>query len=283
MPPAQVAVFAENVRERSFRAGESIFRRGEMAESYHVIVEGSVHARGAEFLDGRTLTTRESFGFLNMLASDDDLEAVAETDTVTLELACDTLHEILEDDFSLVHRMIRNLAKQTLDVRRRIPTGTYLAPMEGQIRPPDRPLDLVERLIMIRRPGSPFASASLDAMTRIARATEEVHLDPGTRIWRTGDRSEYVFIIVSGVVACTTQWGASRFEVGPGYPLGNLERFTGDPRWYTAVTKTPVVALQGDTESLLDILEDHFDLAIGLVSSMAKRVIDIRREADVAR
>ena len=71
--------------------------------------------------------------------------------------------------------------------------------------------------------------------------------------------------------------------MGPGYPLGNLERFTGDPRWYTAVTKTPVVALQGDTESLLDILEDHFDLAIGLVSSMAKRVIDIRREADVAR
>jgi CRP-like cAMP-binding protein len=88
-----------------------------------------------------------------------------------------------------------------------------------------------------------------------------------------------VYTIVSDVVACTTQWGASRFTCGPGYPLGNLERFTGDPRWYTAVTDTPLVALRGDTESLLDVLEDHFDLSIGLVEAMARRVIDIRRES----
>jgi hypothetical protein len=39
------------------------------------------------------------------------------------------------------------------------------------------------------------------------------------------------------------------------------------------------VALRGDTESLLDVLEDHFDLSIGLVEAMARRVIDIRRES----
>jgi CRP-like cAMP-binding protein len=144
----------------------------------------------------------------------------------------DTFHDILEDDFSIIHGLIRTLAKRTLEVRQRIPTGTHLVSMEGLIQPPDRPLDLVERIVMIRRPDSPFGRSSLDALAQMARATPEVRLEAKTR-----------------------------------------------PRWYTAVTETPLVALRGDTESLLDVLEDHFDLSIGLVEAMARRVIDIRRES----
>jgi CRP-like cAMP-binding protein len=140
----------------------------------------------------------------------------------------------------------------------------------------------VERIVFLRRPGSPFANSSLDAISQMARTTREASFPAGTTLWKSGDRSEHAVILVSGTVACTTQWGLSRFRVGPGYPLGNLERLSGDPRWYTAVTETPVVAFHSETESMLDVVEDHFDMARDLIRAMAKRLIHLAAETGVA-
>jgi CRP-like cAMP-binding protein len=217
-----------------------------------------------------------------MLARRRDLDAVAAEPTVTLELEDDVLYDILEDSFEIAVSLIRRLASMTLEVRREIPSGAYLAPLEGVIQATGRPLDLVERILMVRRPGSPFEHASLDAVTTLARNTPEVRFHAGQTIWKSGDRSDHALIQVSGIVSCTTQWGFSRFRTGPGYPLGNLERFSGDPRWYSAVAETDVTALRTDTEAFLDLLEDHFDMAMGFIRSMAQRVIGIREETAAA-
>jgi CRP-like cAMP-binding protein len=284
LPVSEVAVFAEHARERRFRAGEALLRRGRRAEAYHVIVDGAVHASGGEFLDGADLGPRDAVAFHSMLArSVEGVEAVAVEDTVTLEFDEDVLLDILEDHFTVTLGLLRGLARRTLEYRRRIPPGTYLAPMEGRVRWSGRPLDLVEKIMMIRRPGAPFANASLDAITQLARTTNEVHAAPGTTLWKSGDRSDHALIVVDGTIACTTQWGISRFRVGPGYPLGNLERLSGDPRWYTAVTETPLVAFRSDTEPTLDVLEDHFDMALGLIRAMAGGVIRLAGESAAAR
>jgi hypothetical protein len=39
-----------------------------------------------------------------------------------------------------------------------------------------------------------------------------------------------------------------------------------------------VVALRSDTEAFLDILEDHFEMAMSFVRAMARNVIQIRGE-----
>jgi CRP-like cAMP-binding protein len=197
---------------------------------------------------------------------------------VALEFEEDAFHDILEDNFTILHNLIRRMAKRTLAVRRQIPSGTYLAPLEGVLRVPNRPLNLVERIVLVRRPGSPFESASLEAISQLARQTPEVRFDAGQTLWKSGDRSEYALILISGTVSCTTQWGISRFRAGPGQPLGNVERLSGEPRWFTAVAETPVVAMRSDTEALLDILEDHFGMALSLVRAMAENLIRIRRE-----
>jgi CRP-like cAMP-binding protein len=283
LSPSDVAVFAEHARERHFRAGDVIQRAGDPAHAYHMIVEGRVQARGAEYVDGAELGPRDPLGFLGMLARRRDVSAVAAEATVTLELEDDVLYDILEDRFEIAVGLIRRLAGVTLEVRRQIPSGAYLAPLEGVIRPTGRPLDLVERILMVRRPGSPFESASLDAVTTLARNTPEVRFQAGRTIWKSGDRSDHALILVSGSVSCTTQWGFSRFRAGPGYPLGNLERFSGDPRWYSAVAETDVTALRTDTEAFLDLLEDHSDMALGFIRSMAQRVIGIREETAAER
>jgi CRP-like cAMP-binding protein len=283
LSPSDIAVFAEHASERHFRAGDVLVRAGEPVHGYHMIVEGEVQARGAEYVDGMPRGPRDPLGFLSMLARRDDLHAVASEPTVTLELEDDVLYDVLDDSFEIAVSLIRRLARMTLEVRRQIPSGAYLAPLDGILKPPGRPLDLVERILLVRRPGSPFADASLDAVTTLARSTPEVHFKAGKTIWKSGDRSDHALILIAGSVACTTQWGFSRFRAGPGYPLGNLERFSGDPRWYSAVAETDVVALRTDTEAFLDLLEDHFDMAMSFIRSMAQRVIGIREETAAER
>ena len=112
----------------------------------------------------------------------------------------------------------------------------------------------------------------------IARTTPQVDFPAGHTLWKTGDRSDHTVILLTGTVTCTTQWGLSRFRAGPGYPLGNLERFSRDPRWYTGITETPCKALMSYTEPLLDVFEDNFDLSLGFLRSMALRLIDLSRE-----
>ncbi|NNE44686.1 MAG: cyclic nucleotide-binding domain-containing protein [Gemmatimonadetes bacterium] len=280
-----VPVLAEHARERTFRAGEALYRDGLRPRSFQIIVEGSVHARGGEYLDGADLGSRDSVAFLSILAArDEGINAVAKEDVVALEFEDEVFYDILEDNFEIANTIIRQLAGATLRVRRQVPSGSYFAPDEGKLDVPDRPLNLVERILMLRRPGSPFMNASLDAITQIARTIRQVSYPAGHTIWKTGDRSDAAYIILSGTVACTTQWGLSRFRAGPGYPLGNLERFSRDPRWYTAITETPCRCVVNETEALLDVFEDNFDMTLGFLRAMARRVISISEEAgSVAR
>jgi CRP-like cAMP-binding protein len=276
---ADIAVFAENAQEGQFAPGETILRAGERACSYHVITEGRVRAEGGEYPEPAVLGPRDGFGFLPMLAGlPEGLQATAEEATLTLMFEDDVIHDILEDHFSVLLNLVRNLARIMLVERRRIPPSTYLAPAEGLFQKTPERIDLVERIVLIRRPGSPFANSSLEALAQLARSTPEVRFREGQTVWRIGEPSPLMYVIVSGRIVCTGADGAVLFRAGPGYPLGNLERLCGQPRWFTAVCETPVVALRGDTEDFLDILEDHFDMARDFVSAMARNLIALRRE-----
>ncbi|GJM45527.1 MAG: hypothetical protein DHS20C21_23690 [Gemmatimonadota bacterium] len=279
LSPMHTAVLAENAQERTFRSGEAIHTPGRAVECFHTVVSGSVLVSGGEYFEGSRVEERGTVGFLSMIARRDaGLSSVALEDTVTLSFDEDVFLDILEDNFAILVRLIRSLTRQTLAHRQQIPEGTYLAPLDGQEGLPRDPTDFVERLRLLRRPGGVFGNSSMEAMARISAATPPVRIEAGKTLWKVGDRADHALIIASGTVACTTQWGLSHFRAGPGYPLGNLERFSGDPRWFTAVTETPLVALYTSTERLLDIMEDHTDLAIHLLRATAERLIRIQEE-----
>ncbi len=279
LDPAELAVFADHARERTFAAGETIFSPDVPIESFHAIVEGSVRATGHEHRDGETLLPRDTPGFVGLVAGiPNGLGAVALEDVTTLEFGEDALFDILEDNFPVLLSFLRYFARLVLDVRRRIPAGTYLAPLEEIVDVRGDDLDFVERMAIVRRPGTPFAESSLDALAELVHATPVVRFDAGTTLWKSGDRADGAFFLIRGTVVCTTQWGLSRFRAGPGYPLGNLERLTGDPRWYTAVTETALVAFQTDTETFFDLLEDHFEMASGVLRATARNAIRLREE-----
>lgn len=277
LPRGELAAVAQRTRERFFRKGARILTAGQRVESFHIIVEGRVRARGAEHGDVE-LGTHAALGFLTMLSHwPEGLEATAEVDTTTLEIDADDFSDVLEDHFNLVYMTIRNISRTMLLERREIPEGTYLAPGEGLLDQPERELDLIERLLFLSR-NPALQLANVDSMIQMAQTMKEVRFEKGDRIWQAGAPPGNILILVSGTVGCTVEKSGTRFRAGPGYPLGNLENLAGEPRWYTAVTETPVVALEGATDLFLDILEDHFEMAQGFLASSAAGLINLLQE-----
>lgn len=140
---------------------------------------------------------------------------------------------------------------------------------------PTGDIDLVQRVLLLRQSG--FRSANMDALISMAERMETARFEPGTRLWRPGEPSGFLYAILSGRVRCTTADG-TEFACGPGYPLGHIESQCDAPRWYEAVTDTPVTALRNDVDVFLDILEQHSEMAIIFVAGMASALMIRRAE-----
>ncbi|MCA9647120.1 MAG: hypothetical protein KC492_40810, partial [Myxococcales bacterium] len=51
----------------------------------------------------------------------------------------------------------------------------------------------------------------------------------------------------------------------------------GVPRWYTAIAETDVVVLRVEVGDLIDILEDHTELAVNMLRGLSASVLELRR------
>jgi hypothetical protein len=133
---------------------------------------------------------------------------------------------------------------------------------------PEQDLNLVERLLFLRQ--SPvFEHTSLNALAALSRMMDEASFSAGDTLWRPGDPSGHVLLLISGSVAAQTADG-SRFTLGPGTALGSVESQAGRPRWYTAVAESRTVALRGDAQKLTDVMEDNFEMALDFLAVISQ-------------
>jgi CRP-like cAMP-binding protein len=200
---------------------------------------------------------------------------VATVDTLALEIDSDVVYDLCEEHFYFLHALIRRLAHAILDERKQIPHGEFLGRREPLIECPERRLDFVERVVLMRR-GGVFVNSGLDALASLARKMEEVRRPAGSAIWARGDHSGHVLMLISGVVECRQAEGRGTFYCGAGYPLGNLESLAGERRWYDATCETDLVALRGSTEDFLDMLEDDFQMASDFLHAFSAGLIRAR-------
>lgn len=270
LPPSELAAIAHYTRERLFRKGSLLLREGEPARAVYFLVDGRASLRRA----GRTLRQIEApfaVGFLPVLARDPNgMEVRAEVDTVALELGADELLDAFEDNFSLLETGVRQLSRQLVEAQRELEAAGALErdePIETAY--PERELDLVQRLVLMRQTG-PYRECSLDPLVEIARRAVEVRFEPGDVLWRGGEPSSWGMHIVHGVVRCVGTEPPRRFRLGPGSVVGYIETYGGLPRGYEATAETRVVGLRGDVEVFFDTLEDNFELGIAFVGFLAR-------------
>jgi CRP-like cAMP-binding protein len=270
----ELAVIAEHAVERRFRKGEALLREGEPAGALHVVVDGKVHvARRGQVL-GHGGPGAVAGGFAIFARDPEGIEAIAEADTLTLEIDADTLNEIFEDHFAILHHVLRLVCRQLRQSFEQRP-GEMQRSLPA-VRPAEqapRELDYVQRIFYLRRVPV-FARCSINALSELSRGLTEMTWEPGTPLWRHGDPSGTVLLLVSGLALCTTPGGVV-FVAGGGSPLGAIDSLAEEPRFFDVMAETRLVALQGTVESIVDVFEDNFEMAMDCLAVMARTLLGV--------
>jgi CRP-like cAMP-binding protein len=271
LPTADLAVIADVSRERFFPRGSLLLAEGEPVPAVHLIVEGAVEVSRGGVVLGH-VPSGNGIGALGLLAGDPfGVNARAVEDTLTLEVESDQMFEIFEDRFAILHHILRDLCRQLIDqlVELRLDPSEVFPPSAEL--PTGRDLDLVERIFFLRQMPV-FQKASINALFAVSRTLTEIRYPPGTVLWKEGEPSLGVFLVTNGTLRCRGKAG-TEFQAGPGFPMGVAEALGEIPRWYEAVTETRVIGLQGPIETVVDVLEDNFELARQYLAATARGLI----------
>ena len=248
-----------------------ILKGGEPISTLHFLVEGEARVEGVEHPSG-VVGVREPLGILTMFAGvKEGVHAVASKDVVSLSIDLDDLLDVLEDHFDLLRNEIRRQAWHMLQLRKQVADGTYLAAPTARIEEIGDQLDLLERIILVTQ-GAVFRRSNIDAMIELARGLEEARFAKGEQLWEYGAPAGHMYLLVRGRVRCELPDGRV-FHAGPGYPLGNLESQAGERRWYRAVADEHLVALISRTDLFIDVLEDHFEMAMDFLGTMSRGIL----------
>jgi CRP-like cAMP-binding protein len=266
-----LALLAAIARERRFSAGEVMHRPGTPVTAFHMVFDGRVEL----YVDGtpvRVLEGRSVVGGLAALTRDPQgAHAVALTDSLALEFDTEDIEDVYEDNFSIVHGVIRGLATALrmsqmqaggAQARR---ASRKLGTVSGE-----RPLTLVDKMFFLRKTTN-FSESSIEALAELAAASDERRFGAGTVLWRRGDAADYSLMIAAGTVACQPEQG-DEFVYEGGWVIGGPDSLADKPRWYDARAASDVIALHLPRTALLDVLEDHTEMAMVLVRGLASGI-----------
>jgi CRP-like cAMP-binding protein len=272
LPTEALAALAESSRERSFKKGAVIQTEGEPVTRIQLVVDGHIRAsRGGVPVAGAG--PGAPMGALALLARDaQGYLGIADVDTFTLEIESEALLEASEDHFVIVHQLLQYLSRWVIAIEQQMGPQGPTSASPSAVRFKGGELDLVERIFFLRQM-SPFAQSSINALAELSRGLTEVHFDASVPLWVEGDASPYVLLIVDGTIACTSRQHGHHFSMGRGHAVGVMEAMAELPRWFDATTETPVVALHGALEGLIDVFEDNFEMGMNFVALLARGIL----------
>jgi CRP-like cAMP-binding protein len=259
----ELAVIAHNVVEQEFEAGATIVTPSRSAP-LHLVIEGTLASA-----TGRTWGAHQVVGALEAIARRRTREPItAETTARTLRLAAADFREILDDNYGLMSSVRRSLARELIsNFAPAPPPPVRLGPDE--VAP--SPLGMVDRLIVLRR-YMPFSRGRIEALAALAQASEEIRLPARSLVGTQGESASSVLILLEGMVH-GSHAGVS-VVLAPGHAPGALESLAEIPYASTMSTLTPIRALRFPSATLFDVLEDHTDLALAMVESLAGALVD---------
>jgi CRP-like cAMP-binding protein len=268
LPPQDLATMAEHARERVVGRGSLLLREGQPLGAMYFVMEGRLRLsrKGREL---GTLGPGAAIGLVGLLARDQaGFGAVAEADTIVLEIEADAAMDLLEDHFSMLRQVMREISKQIIEAWSRLPSDLLAGEvLRLPVSAPSRELDLVERILFLRH--GAFAKSSINALAELSRGLSELQFEEGMVVWEEGEAAQNVLLLATGQVRCSSKSGLE-FLAGPGIPLGAFETLAGWPRWHRAVAETRLVGLSGDIDQLLDVFEDNFEMALDYLASICR-------------
>ncbi|MGM0577921.1 MAG: Crp/Fnr family transcriptional regulator [Myxococcota bacterium] len=280
LPPEAVDVFARHARTRTYPRGAVVQEPGRPPDALRIVAEGQVEVseRGRPVV---TVRPGHGVGVLALLAgTSEGRRAVATTRVLALEIPAEVFFELLEEHFPLLQGFLRTGAGAALDELSKLYTERIIP---GRMTVPDLPcpacdLDLVERLLFLRRMPV-FRGASVDSLAGWARRLTEIRVPAGETLWRRGDRADRVLFVVCGEIRAVTPEEDRAMRYRAYSAAGVLTALAERPRWGTATTLSPLVALESDAAGMMDVFEDDTELGMALVRALHREILDLQRQS----
>jgi CRP-like cAMP-binding protein len=270
-PTDALAALAQQATERRLGAGSTLVD-DQPGGTVHIVVDGRVTVHQS---DRRLYSAgpRETCGLLEVLArASSGLEVHADVETTTLDIRATTLFSILEEHPVMTLAVVRGLARALMES-----PAAATDVIARSVRVPELPspnsLDLVDRIRLLQTTDL-FSHARISSLAEIAQQFEEVRIEPATRVWREGDPSWWLLVLLDGSVDGVGR--DLRVSWSSGTAPGGLEAMAGVPRWCDAVAATAITGLRLSAERLFDALEDDFSMAEDLLAALAAQLRQLR-------
>ena len=104
-----------------------------------------------------------------------------------------------------------------------------------------------------------FSHATIEELGRVAALTEEVHFEPGETIFRKGEPTDAIYLILSGRVAIEGNGQIVR-ELTEKQAFGTVAALDRNPAVHTVKAIDAVYALKLNAQDFDDILSVDFEL-----------------------
>lgn len=116
-----------------------------------------------------------------------------------------------------------------------------------------------------------FEYTSTEDLSHIAAITEEIEYDPETVIFKEGELSDSLYLVIAGRVRFTR--GSDEVMVaGEKDVFGTWALFDDEPRVATATTLEATRVLRIDKEDFIDLLADYVAITQSVLKTMVKRL-----------
>lgn len=118
-----------------------------------------------------------------------------------------------------------------------------------------------------------FLDTETEHLAKVAAIAEEVRFTPGTVIFREGEPSHALYVILEGSVSLRKD-GIERTTAREKETFGMWALLDESPRLVTAVAVGETRTLKIEREYLYDVLSSHFDIVRGILKCLVKMIRD---------
>ncbi len=153
------------------------------------------------------------------------------------------------------------------------PTELELADLEEIPLPAPRALGAAARQALAATPL--FAGLSSELLEALVEHLALVALEPGQELFREGEPSDALYVVVEGEVAARSE-GPPRTEMllGPGAFIGEVALLTDQPRSSTVTSVTAAELLRIDRVTLTNVLGEHGDMLRAVLRFVRDRLVE---------
>ena len=133
-----------------------------------------------------------------------------------------------------------------------------------------RKLATIEKVIFLKSVDI-FSHATIEELGRVAALTDEVHFEPGEAIYREGEPTDAIYLVLKGRVAVEGDGRVVR-EIGEAQAFGTVAALDRNPAVHTVKAIDPVHALKLNAQDFDDILSIDFELVRAVLHALCRLI-----------